>query len=119
MSKVATTSYYGRGGGGRGLALGKSRWRRTAERGTDGTATTMDDARRSPAKLFLPLPPPSLVSDSQTELNKMYSIRLLIVSRIATHVNVSWLSPEHRPPASLEGDGQTNWKKLFHSSVRR
>ena len=118
MSRVATTSYYGRGGGGRGLALGKSRWRRTAERGTDGTATTMDDARRSPAKLFLPLPPPSLVSDRQTELNKMYSIRLLIVSRVATHVR--WLSPEHRPPASLEGgDGQTNWKKLFHSSVRR
>jgi hypothetical protein len=29
----------------------------------------------------------------------MNSIRLLIVSRIATHVG---LSPEHRPPASLK-----------------
>ena len=65
-----------------------------ASRGGGGTRNRRDgddDGRcRSPAKLFLPLPPPSLVSDRQTELNKMYSIRLLIVSRIATHV--SWLS---------------------------
>ena len=111
------------GGGGRwreGLASrgGGGTWNRR-DGDDDGRWTTIYGGRcRSPAKLFLPLPPPSLVSDRQTELNKMYSIRLLIVSRVATHVR--WLSPEHRPPASLEGgDVQTNWKKLFHSSVRR